>query len=134
MNAWKRVLWGGGGAVMPIVLSLAVVDAAKVAEYAESGPNALVGYVLRVVALFAIGALWAYFHRTETEPFKAFQLGLVAPAMITAFINSQNVDELRGPGKEGHVYGFSIVPKAYAQTGPVQPTPTDSVIKGVRGR
>src|SRR5215475_655055 len=95
----RRFLWGGLGALAPTIISLAILDHTAVADYLaniEGNAAWLGGYAFRVVVLFVIGGLWAYFHRAEIEPLKLFQLGIVAPAMITGMINASNVSNQEG--------------------------------------
>ena len=68
---------------------------------------------MNVLSLFVIGGLWAWMHKTETDPRKLFQLGIVAPAMITAMMNTANMNVKDG---EQHAFdlSFSIVSTAYA--------------------
>jgi hypothetical protein len=47
-------------------------------------------YVLRQITLFAIGGLVGYFN-DENNPWKLFQIGIAAPALLTALINARQV-------------------------------------------
>ena len=51
----------------------------------------VIGYAVRVFGLFLVGGLWACLHKSEADPKKLFQLGIVAPAMITGMISASNV-------------------------------------------
>ena len=72
----------------------------------------------------AIGGLWAYFHRSEVEPLKLFQLGIVAPAMITGMINASNVSNQAQPGDSAWLdLRFALISSAHAADGDPQPPP-----------
>jgi hypothetical protein len=105
---------GGLGALAPIVLNLAVVDATALAI--DFRPAVLLGYAIRVAALFLIGALGAYLHR-ETNRARAFQLGIAAPALLTGWINGQNVSATLPPKLEPRhgALEIGLVTNAYAQ-------------------
>jgi hypothetical protein len=142
----RRFLWGGLGALAPTIISLAILDHTTLAEYIsdiDEKTFEIGGYAFRVLALFAIGGLWAFFHRTEVEPLKLFQLGIVAPAMITGMINASNVSS--SPGSDASAWldlRFELVSSAYAQDvstvgddgSPPEPTPVQQFINGILGR
>ena len=126
----RRFLWGGLGALAPTVLSLAILDHAAVANYISNIDDKtleLAGYGFRVLALFAIGGLWAFFHRNEVEPLKLFQLGIVAPAMITGMINASNVSEQRNVDSAWLDVPIALIASAHAeeQSQPPPPPPPD---------
>ncbi len=141
-----RFLWGGLGALAPTIISLAILDHSLLADYAaniDEETFKLVGYGFRVLALFAIGGLWAYFHRSEVEPLKLFQLGIVAPAMITGMINASNVsDQVRPEDSAWLNFPISLISSAHAEETtqpppapqPDQQSPVDQFINGVLGR
>lgn len=138
-----RFLWGGLGALAPTVISLAILDHSTLADYIfaiDERVFELFGYGFRVVALFVIGGLWAFFHRTEVEPLKLFQLGVVAPAMITGMINASNVSrQEHAEGTAWLDFRIALVSSAYAQESvpapqPAPPTPVEQFINGVFGR
>ena len=99
-----KLALGALGGMTPLLASLALADVEVVAAFIEQAideggePYHLIGYIVRVVGLTGLGALWVYLHRSEYEPLKVFQLGIVAPAMIAGFINASNVSEVRNPG------------------------------------
>lgn len=89
-NLWERLLIGGFGGLTPLFMNLIIIDAKVLAE----GFTKLVffGYSVRALALFALGAFWVYLHRNEGDRLTLLQLGILAPALITALINGRNVD------------------------------------------
>jgi hypothetical protein len=85
MTKRKKLLIGGLGALTPLVLNLVVLDLEVL------WPNAtilkLLGYFIRVLALFYLGGLVAWLHGEEENPVKLFELGMTAPALITLLLN-----------------------------------------------
>ena len=144
-TGYSRFLWGGLGALAPTIISLAILDHSSLADYIaniDEETLKLVGYGFRVVVLFTIGGLWAYFHRSEVEPLKLFQLGIVAPAMITGMINASNVSNQTQPGDSAWHFPVGLISSALAADGD-QPSPppapdeqsaVDQFINGVLGR
>jgi hypothetical protein len=51
-----------------------------------------IGFALRATGSAALGALWGYLHRPETNPMRALQLGMVAPAAIAGMIYANSGD------------------------------------------
>ena len=96
MTTVKRFLWGGIGGLAPILATFLILEGEVIGRYLRdlgSGGSllTLVGYSVRVLGLFIVGGLWASLHRSERDPKKLFQLGIVAPAMITGVLNASNV-------------------------------------------
>ncbi len=109
---WK-ILVGGLGALTPIVMNLLVVDAAAISEL-ELG--IVLGYFLRVVLLFYLGGLVAYLHKEEESPIKLFELGIAAPALITALLNGAQIEAAKIPSRAATPpASTSFIPSAYAQ-------------------
>lgn len=146
MAALTRFLWGGMGALTPIVLTLVMVDVDTLRRYLEhTSDNGiplfwLAGYSLRVIVLFLLGGMWAALHRSERDPKTLFQLGVVAPAMLTGMINAHNLQTTQqGPDTEREAaITLSILSSAQAaeKTGraPERRSPLDEFISGVLGR
>ncbi|MDH3716097.1 MAG: hypothetical protein OET44_19880 [Gammaproteobacteria bacterium] len=121
MSARKKFAWGGLGALTPIVTTFLIVDVDTIIGYlgdvfGEAGnPYLIAGYGLRVLGLFAVGGVWACLHKQEYDPKKLFQLGIVAPAMITATINASNVYNNAHPEHEQmSAVRITLVSSAYA--------------------
>lgn len=136
MPGKKRFLLGGAGALLPILLSIAIADAAMIGEYLVDQPYELLGYAIRTTVLFAIGGVWAYVQTSEVQPLKVLQLGVVAPAMLTVLVNTANITALRDAEVDGSV-SIEIISSAYAQTLPEQPRPRSTlerIIQGLLGR
>jgi hypothetical protein len=113
MKTRNKILIGGTGALMPSVLNLLVVDFANV--FSAFDPWTAVGYCVRVIVLFALGGLVAYLHKEERNVVKVFELGIVAPALITAMINASNANGAEPvTAKLSQHISFSIIPSAVA--------------------
>jgi hypothetical protein len=77
------------GAIVSVLLSLVVIDLKTL--LLNVTVLAVVSYLIRVLALFSLGGLVGWLHKTEHEPTKLFQLGIAAPALLTVAINGSNV-------------------------------------------
>jgi len=89
LSAHKRLIIGGIGGIAPILISLLVVDLNSLISDLKMMDG--IGLVIRCTILIFIGGLVGYLHQDETEPFKVFQLGIAAPAMLTTAINGYGV-------------------------------------------
>jgi len=115
MKTWQRILIGGLGALTPVIMNLVAVDLE--ALLVKLTLLALIGYILRGLVLFFLGGVMAYLHKDENNRLKIFELGIVAPALITALINAGNVQVPKATvQKYGTATGSIIsIPSAYAQ-------------------
>lgn len=116
MTTQKKILIGGIGALTPIIMNLLIVDMNVLLLNVTT--LALVGYLIRVVVLFYLGGLVAFLHKDEHSPIKLFELGIAAPALITALLNAAHVDIPKATAQTTGlpaVSGILIAP-AYAQT------------------
>jgi hypothetical protein len=84
----SRFLVGGVGGIAPVLINLFVIDLAAI--LVQVTPLVIISYLIRVAALFSVGGFVAYLNQ-ERDPYKIFQLGIAAPALITAIINGNNV-------------------------------------------
>lgn len=114
-----KVLIGGVGALTPITLNLLVVDLQT--TFASITAVIVIGYLIRVGILFCIGGGMAYFHKDERSALKLFEIGIVAPALITALMNgTTNVKDAtlrasaEAPAASASLMDL-IMPTAYAQ-------------------
>jgi hypothetical protein len=121
----EKVFVGGLGALTPIVVNMLTIDLERV--FSNITLAVALGYALRVTILFYLGGLVALLHRDEQDRLKLFELGIVAPAYITTFLNAQagKIEEKPSPGlKEAHyntsVASFSFMDAAYADERPAQ--------------
>ena len=89
MTSHKRFLLGGGGALMPVLVSFLAVDiGAALDNQANLTTGNIIGFTLRYIILFIVGGFVAYLHEDEQKPFKLFELGIAAPALITSLITA----------------------------------------------
>lgn len=92
MTSHKRFLLGGGGALMPVLVSFLAVDiGAALDNQANLTTGNIIGFTLRYIILFIVGGFVAYLHEDEQKPFKLFELGIAAPALITSLITAQGI-------------------------------------------
>lgn len=118
MSNHKRFFIGGIGGLAPVLMFLISVDWEQFVV--DAPPLKVVGYSVRVLVLFFIGGFVAYLHSDEHQPFKLFEVGLAAPALIAGAITSQLVPSPTGqvgPGTSTAAI-FSIVGVALAQPEP----------------
>ncbi len=137
MTPRKRFLIGGGGALMPVLVSILAVDVATIID-SDSGMTTgnVVGFVIRYIILFVVGGVVAWLHEDEQKSFKLFELGIAAPALITSLVTAQGVVVRDGdvaPGGGGStMHEFSIVQQAYAAGGEA-PGSDSIVVAGLIG-
>jgi len=123
MTTGKKIMIGGMGALTPIIMNLLAVDLNILLINVTI--MAVLGYALRVIVLFYLGGVIAYLHKDEKSPVKIFELGIVAPALITALLNAGQVDVPKATlqSTKSHIGQMTIVSSAYAQA----PAVSDSV-------
>ena len=95
MTTRRKILLGGLGALTPVVLNLLAVDLQTTLR--DVTPLVIVGYGLRILVLFYVGGIFAFLHRDERQPLKLFELGIVAPALLTTVINTSHADSTSKP-------------------------------------
>ncbi len=89
MSGWQRFLIGGVGGLAPALMFLAVTDLEMYIEGATQ--SKIIGYSIRVFALFILGGFIAYLHTDESKPFKLFEVGLAGPALLAGYITSSSL-------------------------------------------
>ncbi len=114
MNTRKKIMIGGLGALTPVIMNLLIVDLNVLLVKLTS--LAFIGYVIRVIILFYLGGLVAFLHKDENSPIKIFELGIVAPALITAMLNAGHVPILKAPTQTAEMSATSVffIPSVYA--------------------
>jgi len=116
LDTRTRILVGAIGGISPIIISLLVVDV--VALYNSTGLVDGIGLAVRFLVLIFIGGLIGYLHQHEEEPFKLFQLGIAAPALLTTAIHGNSVTANQGLMREHKAaadYSF-FIKSAHAAT------------------
>jgi hypothetical protein len=78
---------------MPILVSLLAVDIGGMLDDKSNFTYGnIVGFLIRYAILFLIGGFIAYLHEDEQTPFKLFEIGIAAPALISSLITAQAVN------------------------------------------
>ena len=88
MTTQQKVLIGGMGGIIPLFLNLLVIEGEALAK--DFDFHFLLGVLVRGFALFLLGGLWVWLHEKEEDRMAIFQLGMLAPALITAAMNGHN--------------------------------------------
>jgi hypothetical protein len=127
MKTRQKIIIGGLGALTPVVINLLVVDINGV--FVNLTLFVFLAYIIRVLILFYLGGLIAFLHKDENSPIKLFELGIAAPALITAFMNASNVEVSKTTHYADKVSAYSFVfnHSAYAQTDKKQDIKTFSL-------
>lgn len=122
MKTYKKIFIGGLGALTPIIMNLLVIDLEVLLINLTF--YSVLGYSIRVIVLFYLGGLIAFLHKDEINPVKIFELGIVAPALITALLNAGQIDvaKMKTQSVSTPVGSISFVSAAYAQTHTEQDT------------
>lgn len=116
MKTYKKIFIGGLGALTPVIMNLLVIDLEVLLLNVTL--FAVLGYTIRVIILFYLGGISAFLHKDENSPVKIFELGIVAPALITALINAGQIDmpKVNLPDTTDKISTIQLVSSAYAQT------------------
>ncbi|MCU0644340.1 MAG: hypothetical protein MUC94_08755, partial [bacterium] len=116
MKTYKKIFIGGLGALTPIIMNLLVIDLEVLLINLTF--YSVLGYSIRVIVLFYLGGLIAYLHKDEINIVKIFELGIVAPALITALLNAGQIDvsKMKAQNASNPIGSISFVSAAYAQT------------------
>lgn len=88
MKTINKIMLGGFGALTPILLNLLAVDLRQPLQ--DLTVLVFFGYVIKILILFSIGGVVAFLHQEEINPARLFELGIIAPALITAMVNGNN--------------------------------------------
>ncbi len=108
MKTHQKVIIGGFGGLTPVIMNLLIIDINVV--LAKFTVITAIGYFIRVVILFYLGGIMAFLHKNENNAVKLFELGIVAPALITAAMNAGNL-----PASTPRITSIASV-YVYAQT------------------
>lgn len=136
-----RFLFAGLGGIAPVLLSLIVIDLQTLLF--DLTVLAVLSYLIRVLALFALGGLVGWLHQTERDPVKIFQLGIAAPALLAAAINGNRVTLPQVPPEAPVQGSLQLVLPVYAQPRPEpevkqfslpKETPMQQVYRGLFGK
>ena len=117
MTPKKRFLFGGVGALLPVIVSILTLDINAYLLNPDALAVALPGIIIRYTLLFFLGGFITYLHNDEDKPFKLVELGIAAPALISSLVAGHAVNS--PPNNDTHstaAVSFSIVNSAYAES------------------
>ena len=120
MGPVGRFLIGGGGAMMPVFVSILAIDVGAFLD--NDGvltTGNIIGLAIRYMILFTLGGTVACLHNDEIKPFKLFELGIAAPALITSIVTAQGMTGLSYDASNVEALKrnqFSVVSSAHADT------------------
>lgn len=143
MTSTKRFFVGGGGALMPVLISILAIDIGTMLDDDSTFNTAnILGISIRYLVLFIIGGVVAYLHEDETNSFKLFELGVAAPALLTSLISAQGlVTETQEEISSVLFDNISIISSAYADPGSGKTEPVvgnnnflGDVLHGISGK
>jgi len=90
MSPVTRFWIGGGGALLPLLVTLLALDLGPLIDNAPHiSVGTYVGAAIRYIVLFTIGGVVAALNSDEVQPIKLVQLGIAAPALISTYVNAQ---------------------------------------------
>ena len=122
----QKILIGGIGASTPVIATLAVVDLAPLLR--DLNLYEVIGQLVRVLALFAMGGFVAYLHTDENKPIKLFQLGLAAPALIVSMMNADRINDGGGQGSASPTEPVARAVMFLPMSADPEPYPPDPVL------
>jgi hypothetical protein len=83
LTSLQRCTYGGIGALAPIFVAGTTIDKSIFLAF---DLTTFLGWVFRTVCLFCIGAFVSFLHKKEVDEWRAFVIGISAPALITTAI------------------------------------------------
>jgi len=89
--AREQVVIGVVAGATPLLVNLVNVEAGVI--FAQWDWLVFCGYMIKAVALMGLAGIVVYVNG-ESHNWKAFQLGIMAPALVVGFLNGQKVDAL----------------------------------------
>ncbi len=88
IGARRRFWIGGGGALLPLLVTLIATDLSSIIDHYDLlTPGLVVGTGIRYLALFVLGGIVAMANTDEQKAIKLVQLGIAAPALISSYLN-----------------------------------------------
>jgi hypothetical protein len=83
---------GGVGGLLPLIIILINTDASTM--FKEFDPCVFAGYSVRAIILFMLGSLFVWIN-SETDLKKAFQIGIMAPAIAIGYMNGADLQDAK---------------------------------------
>ena len=119
ISASKRFMVGGIGGLAPVFVLLLAFDYEK--NFVNTNTAQTLGYLVRALALFAIGGFVSWLHESETHLFKLFEVGVGAPALLAGLITTHSIAPQTKPetvqaAVASVVETVFMIPSAHAQT------------------
>jgi len=130
MSNWHRFWIGGGGALLPLLVTLLAVDLSGIIDNASHYTVGIyVGALIRYLAMFAAGGIVAALNNDEQSPIKLVQLGIAAPALIASYVNAQSpAAAAPTPATSTHSSSIALVSTASAKE--IQTPPARIIVAG----
>jgi len=92
VSGMQSALIGGLGGMMPIVATVAAGEYQTLSQLTMQDAGYAIGFGLRAVALFFIGAVLVWIHSDVRTRYGAFRLGMTAPALIATVLSSASAN------------------------------------------
>jgi hypothetical protein len=89
MTPLQSAIIGGLGGMTPLIAAFA---AGEYENVMTADFNYLLGYGLRSVALFFVGAVFVWLHTDARSRYSAFRLGMTAPAIIATMLSTASAN------------------------------------------
>jgi hypothetical protein len=125
LSSTQRWLYGGLGAVAPIVAGGITVDGPTLQNFFADTVNML-GFGFRTACLLTIGGFVSFLHKKTDDEWTAFVIGIGAPALIMTLItNGSNgvTNSLGMDGRATSVYAQHFQPLQFIATANAGETP-----------
>lgn len=92
LTVLQSALIGGVGGIMPIIATLAGGEYETLVTMTVEDVNYVLGFGLRVVALFFLGAVLVWLHTDVRTRYAAFRLGVAGPAIVATMLSSTSAN------------------------------------------
>jgi hypothetical protein len=108
----ERWIYGGLGALAPVIVSALTLDIESVFA-SNLSFLVVIFWISRCLLLFIVGGFVSFLHKSETDAWRCFVIGISAPALITtAFAGSAAKGTQRknplDPGTSSSTSGSSL--------------------------
>ena len=110
MTQKESFFFGAVGAILPLIVSGLTIDMAHIIDGGGLTAGNLIGYGFRVVAFLIAGGIVALVNTEVKSRVALIQLGITAPAVLTAYINAASLPK----ASDTHTTAFAIVSVANA--------------------
>ena len=86
----RAVLVGAAAGATPVLVNLIDIDAALIIDSFQM--KIAIGYLIKTIGLMILGGFFVFINQ-EIDIKKAFQLGIMAPAVVIGMLNANNLSE-----------------------------------------